>query len=227
MTLWEVYGSTEIGLGSGLGPGLPAQARHDGPPVPPGRGGRSSTRTTTRCRRAGSARPCGGRASRLRSFQGYWNLPQATLDVCATSGSTRATRACSTRRATSSSRTGSRTRSAGAARTSRRSTWRWQSGPSPACRGGGLRGVGRRPRDGRGGDDRGRSPARRRPGAGRALPRALPRRCPGMPCRAISASSTSCRRRPPSASQKFKLRADGVTPDALDREALGIFPPRD
>ena len=27
--------------------------------------------------------------------------------------------------------------------------------------------------------------------------------------------------------QKFKLRADGVTPDALDHEALGIFPPRD
>ena len=37
--LHEVYGSTEIGLGSGLGPRLPAQARDDGAPVPAGRGG--------------------------------------------------------------------------------------------------------------------------------------------------------------------------------------------
>ena len=27
--------------------------------------------------------------------------------------------------------------------------------------------------------------------------------------------------------QKFKLREDGVTADTVDREALGIFPPRD
>ena len=27
--------------------------------------------------------------------------------------------------------------------------------------------------------------------------------------------------------QKFKLREDGVTADTIDREALGIFPPRE
>ena len=27
--------------------------------------------------------------------------------------------------------------------------------------------------------------------------------------------------------QKFKLRADGVTSDTVDREALGIFPPKE
>jgi crotonobetaine/carnitine-CoA ligase len=27
--------------------------------------------------------------------------------------------------------------------------------------------------------------------------------------------------------QKFRLREDGVTTDAVDREALGIYPPRE
>ena len=27
--------------------------------------------------------------------------------------------------------------------------------------------------------------------------------------------------------QKFKLRSDGITPDTIDREALGIFPPKE
>jgi crotonobetaine/carnitine-CoA ligase len=27
--------------------------------------------------------------------------------------------------------------------------------------------------------------------------------------------------------EKYKLRADAITPDAIDREALGIKPPRD
>ena len=80
VTLYEVYGSTEIGLGSGLGPGYPRKQgtmglpcrqvqvaivdEHDNP-LPPGRVGEAVWRPK----------------EPFAIFQGYWNLPQATLDV--------------------------------------------------------------------------------------------------------------------------------------------------
>ena len=81
VTLWEVYGSTEIGLGSGLGPGYPRKLgtmglpcrqvevaivdEHDNP-LPPGQVGEAVWRPR----------------EPFAIFQGYWNLPQATLDIC-------------------------------------------------------------------------------------------------------------------------------------------------
>jgi len=80
VTLHEVYGSTEIGLGSGLGPGYPRKPgtmglpcrqvevaivdEHDNP-LPPGQVGEAVWRPR----------------EPFAIFQGYWNLPQATLDV--------------------------------------------------------------------------------------------------------------------------------------------------
>ncbi len=80
VTLWEVYGSTEIGLGSGLGPGYPRKLGTMGlpcrqvevtivdendNPLPPGQVGEALWRPR----------------EPFAIFQGYWNQPQATLDV--------------------------------------------------------------------------------------------------------------------------------------------------
>jgi len=80
VTLYEVYGSTELGLGSGLGPGFPRKPgtmglpcrqvevaivdEHDNP-LPPGVIGEAVWRPK----------------EPFAIFQGYWNLPQASLDV--------------------------------------------------------------------------------------------------------------------------------------------------
>jgi crotonobetaine/carnitine-CoA ligase len=78
--LHEVYGSTEIGLGSGLGPGFPrklgtmglpcrqvevAIVDENDNPLPPGEVGESIWRPK----------------EPFAFFQGYWNLPQATVDA--------------------------------------------------------------------------------------------------------------------------------------------------
>ena len=80
VVLHEVYGSTEIGLGSGLGPGFPrklgtmgmpcrqvevAIVDENDNPVPPGQVGESIWRPK----------------EPFAFFQGYWNLPQATVDA--------------------------------------------------------------------------------------------------------------------------------------------------
>ena len=80
VTLHEVYGSTEIGLGSGLGPGfqrklgtmgLPCRqvevaiVDENDNPLPPGVVGEAVWRPR----------------EPFAFFQGYWNLPQATLDA--------------------------------------------------------------------------------------------------------------------------------------------------
>jgi crotonobetaine/carnitine-CoA ligase len=80
VVLHEVYGSTEIGLGSGLGPGYPrrlgtmglpcrqvevAIVDENDNPLPAGEVGESIWRPK----------------EPFAFFQGYWNLPQATLDA--------------------------------------------------------------------------------------------------------------------------------------------------
>jgi crotonobetaine/carnitine-CoA ligase len=80
VTLYEVYGSTELGLGSGLGPGFPRKLGTMGlpcrqvevaivdeldNPLPPNQVGEAVWRPK----------------EPFAIFQGYWNLPQATLDV--------------------------------------------------------------------------------------------------------------------------------------------------
>jgi carnitine-CoA ligase len=80
VTLWEVYGSTEIGLGSGLGPGFGRKLGTMGPPcrqvevaivdenddpLPAGEIGEAVWRPR----------------EPFAFFQGYWNLPQATIDA--------------------------------------------------------------------------------------------------------------------------------------------------
>ena len=80
VTLWEVYGSTEIGLGSGLGRGFPRKIGTMGPPcrqvevaivdendnpLPAGEVGEAVWRPR----------------EPFAIFQGYWNQPKATLEA--------------------------------------------------------------------------------------------------------------------------------------------------
>jgi len=226
VTLWEVYGSTEIGLGSGLGPGFPrklgtmglpcrqvevAIVDENDNPLPAGQVGEAVWRPR----------------EPFAIFQGYWNLAQATLDVSRNlwfhSGDAGLLDEEGYFVFKDRLKDTIRRRGENISSFEVEVAVRAQPGVVEAA----AYAVSA---DGLATEEEVMIAVVPSPDGApepEALFRAL---CLEMPRHAVPRYLRfldELPKTPTQRVQKFKLRADGVTPDALDREALGIFPPRD
>jgi crotonobetaine/carnitine-CoA ligase len=226
VTLWEVYGSTEIGLGSGLGPdfprkldtmGLPCRqvevaiVDENDNPLPPGQVGEAVWRPR----------------EPFAIFQGYWNLPQATLDVWRNLWFHSGDAALIDEEGyfVFKDRIKDTIRRRGENISSFEVEVAVRAEPGVVeCAAYAVLAEG--------------APTEEEvmiavvpspdgPPDPESLFRALCRDMPRFAVPRYLRFLDELPKTPTQRVQKFKLRSDGVTPDAIDREALGIFPPRD
>ena len=227
VTLHEVYGSTEIGLGSGLGPGYPRKLgtmglpcrqvevaivdEHDNP-LPPGQVGEAVWRPR----------------EPFAIFQGYWNLPQATLDVSRNlwfhSGDAALLDEDGFFVFKDRIKDTIRRRGENISSFEVEVVVRGQPGVAECAA---YAVHVRWHHDRGGGGDRGRPLPRRAPST---PSRSSMRSAPRLPRHAVPRYLRLFDELPKTPTQKvekFRLRSEGITADTVDREALGIFPARD